>query len=47
MQGDPKRTIFHWLALGLWGVRVESVRVGVGFARLFGYQHVGIPNAKL
>ena len=34
--------------VGVWsaGVGVGSAGVGVGSARLFRYQHVGIPNAK-
>ena len=52
----PTRIIFHWPTSGVsiggnanFRVQVSgnvNFRVGVGSARLFRYQHVGIPNAK-
>ena len=56
MPGDRTQSIFHILALGVCVGGNANFRVGVGgnanfkvhvgSARLFRYQHVGIPNAK-
>ena len=43
---SPTRPIFHLLALGVRVGGNASFRVRIGSARLFRYQHVGIPNAK-
>ena len=43
---DPTQPIFHLLALGFAMLHVGSVRLCAGSARVFRFQHVGIPNAK-
>ena len=43
---EPNATSVPLAHVGSMGVRVWSVRVCVGSARLFGNQYVGISNAK-